>query len=131
MTRPRWLTSFWLWLGATVLVAGLVVGAQASPSSVASRSAHLESLVRCPSCEDLSVAQSNATAAIAVRHEIERKVHAGESDTAILTSLEATYGSSILLSPSTSGLGTILWLGPVLVGLLLLVSGARLWRRRR
>ncbi len=114
-----------------MLVAGLVVADQSSSVSVAARSAHLESLVRCPSCEDLSVAQSNATAAIAVRHEIERKVRAGESDTAILTSLEATYGTSILLSPSTAGLGAILWLGPVLVGLLLVASGARLWRRRR
>ncbi|HQT99455.1 MAG TPA: cytochrome c-type biogenesis protein CcmH [Acidimicrobiales bacterium] len=131
MTRRGWWQSFWLWLGAVVLVAGLVVADQSSSVSVAARSAHLESLVRCPSCEDLSVAQSNATAAIAVRHEIERKVRAGESDTAILTSLEATYGTSILLSPSTAGLGAILWLGPVLVGLLLVASGARLWRRRR
>ena len=131
MTRLRWLTSFWPWLGAVLIVAALVVSAQSNAVSDASRSAHLESLVRCPSCEDLSVAQSNATAAIAVRHEIERKVRAGESDTSILTSLEATYGSSILLSPPTAGLGTLLWLGPVLVGLFLVVSGARLWRRRQ
>ena len=52
------------------------------------RIAHLETLVKCPACEDLSVAQSNATSAIAVRHEIARRVRAGESDNQILTSLE-------------------------------------------
>lgn len=123
--------SFWLWVGACVVVAALVVAAQGATSSLSSRTAHLESLVRCPSCEDLSVAQSNATAAIAVRHEIAASVRAGQSDTQILTSLEATYGSAILLSPATSGLGTILWLGPALVGLLVLGVAARIGRRRR
>jgi len=125
------LKSVWLWAAACVVVGALVVGAQGASSTVSSRATHLESLVRCPSCEDLSVAQSNATAAIAVRREIVAQVRAGRSDTQILTSLEATYGSAIFLSPSTSGLGTILWLAPILVGLLVLVSGARLWRRRR
>jgi len=127
----RVLKSVWLWVFACVVVGALIVAAQGTTNTASSRAAHLESLVRCPSCEDLSVAQSNATAAIAVRNEIVAQVRAGRSDTEILTSLEATYGSAILLSPSTSGLGIVLWLAPTLVGLLLLVSGARLWRRRR
>ncbi|MDE3107993.1 MAG: cytochrome c-type biogenesis protein CcmH [Acidobacteriota bacterium] len=130
MTARKFFASFGLWVVALIAVVALVVVAQGAPHTRAARVAHLESLVKCPSCEDLSVAQSNATAAVAVRHEIEAKVRAGESDTAILTSLESTYGRAILLSPSTSGLGALLWIGPVLVGVLLVVSGARLWRRR-
>lgn len=130
MNARRLATSFSLWVVAFVAVVALVVVTQGTPNSPAARVAHLESLVKCPSCEDLSVAQSNATAALAVRHEIEAKVRAGASDTQILTSLESTYGPAILLSPSTSGLGALLWIGPVLVGVLLVVSGARLWRRR-
>ncbi|MGB7104621.1 MAG: cytochrome c-type biogenesis protein CcmH, partial [Acidimicrobiales bacterium] len=101
-----------------------------STSSEAARIAHLETLVRCPSCRDLSVAVSNETSAVAVRHEIEAKVHEGKSDDQILTSLEAAYGTSILLSPPTSGLGVLLWIVPI-VGLLLLVASAvRLAKRR-
>ena len=86
--------------------------------------------MRCPACHDLSVAESNATSAIAVRHEIAAKVHEGQSDDQILTSLEAAYGTSILLSPPTSGLGVLLWIVPI-VGLLLLVASAvRLAKRR-
>ena len=59
--------------------------------------------MRCPACEDISVAVSDATSAIAVRHEITRDVHRGDSDNTILTSLEDTYGASILLSPPTTG----------------------------
>jgi cytochrome c-type biogenesis protein CcmH/NrfF len=93
--------------------------------------AHLESLVKCPSCEDLSVAQSNATTAVAVRHEIVADVAAGKSDNQILTSIEAAYGTSILLSPPTSGLGVLLWIVPLGVVLALIVVGLRLRRRWR
>ena len=41
------------------------------------------------------------------------RVAAGDSDSQILTSLEATYGTSVLLSPPTSGLGALLWAVPV------------------
>jgi len=124
------LGSFRLWVVALVAVAALVAVMTPHTSAAAARIAHLESLVRCPSCEDLSVAQSNATTAIAVRHEIVRRVHRGDSDTQILTSLEATYGTSVLLSPPTRGLGVLLWAGPAAI---LFVAGSlatRLVRRR-
>jgi cytochrome c-type biogenesis protein CcmH len=125
------LRSFWLWVGAFVVVVALTVATAPSAPSSLSRINHLETLVRCPACEDISVAVSDATSAIAVRHQITRDVHRGESDNAILTSLEAVYGTSILLSPPTSGLGTLLWAVPVAVLLLAVVIGLRLARRRR
>ena len=124
------LHSFRLWAVALVAVAGLALVSAPSASSSASRIAHLESLVRCPACEDISVAQSNATSAVAVRHEIAQRVRAGASDSQILTSLEATYGTSVLLSPSTSGLGSLLWLVPVAALVAMLIAGVRLGRRR-
>ncbi len=122
--------SFWLWVGAVVVVFAVALVVAPQTSSQSARISHLESLVRCPSCDDLSVAQSNATSALAVRHEITQKVKAGKSDNAILTSLEDAYGTSILLSPSTSGLGVLLWVGPVLVVLVLVVIVSRIARRR-
>ncbi len=126
----RILKSFWLYLAALMAVAVLVGTSSPSTPSRAARVAHLESLVRCPSCEDLSVAQSNATSSIAVRREIAARVAAGDSDSAILTSLESVYGPTILLSPSTGSLGVLLWLAPAGAGLVLLLVGWRLWRRR-
>ena len=125
------LRSFWLWVAALVVVFGVALLASPNQSSAASRAAHLESLVKCPSCEDLSVAQSNATTAVAVRHEIVADVAAGKSDNQILTSIEAAYGTSILLSPPTSGLGVLLWIVPLGVVLALIVVGLRLRGRWR
>jgi cytochrome c-type biogenesis protein CcmH/NrfF len=115
---------------ALVAVAAVAVILNPHGSSQAARIAHLETLVRCPACHDLSVAESNATSAIAVRNEIAAAVKSGKSDNDILTSLENSYGTSILLSPPTSGLGVLLWLVPS-IGLVLLVGSAvRLTRRR-
>jgi len=126
----RLLRSFRLWVLALVVVGVVVVVGAPSTATSAGRIAHLETLVKCPSCEDLSVAQSNATSAIAVRHEIERRVRAGQSDNRILTSLESRYGTSILLSPSTSGVGTLLWIVPLAALAALVVAAVRLARRR-
>jgi cytochrome c-type biogenesis protein CcmH len=122
--------SFRLWCLAFVCVLAVALVVAPSTASAHGRIAHLETLVKCPACDDLSVAQSNATSALAVRQDITRRVKAGESDNKILTSLEATYGTSILLSPSTSGLGSLLWLVPLLVLVALLVAAVRLVRRR-
>jgi len=122
--------SFVLWCVAFVAVATMAVVLNPHGSSASARIAHLETLVRCPSCDDLSVAVSNATSAIAVRHEIAAKVHQGQSDNKILTSLESAYGTSILLSPPTSGLGVLLWIVPLLGLVILVASAIRLTRRR-
>lgn len=122
--------SFWLWCIAFLCVLAVALLEAPSTASAQGRIAHLESLVKCPACDDLSVAQSNATSSIAVRHDITRRVKEGESDNKVLTSLEATYGTSILLSPSTSGLGLLLWLVPLAAVAALAIAGVRLVRRR-
>ena len=124
------LRSFALWCVAFLAVVAFAVVLNPHGSNESARIAHLETLVRCPSCDDLSVAVSNATSAIAVRDEIASKVHEGQSDNKILTSLESAYGTSILLSPPTSGLGVLLWVVPLLGLLLLIASAIRLTRRR-
>ena len=130
MTPTKVLKSFTVWFVALIAVAAVAIILNPHGSSETSRIAHLETLVRCPACHDLSVAESNATSAIAVRNEIAAAVKAGKSDNQILTTLEDSYGTSILLSPPTSGLGVLLWIVPSL-GLVLLVGSAiRLTRRR-
>ncbi len=122
--------SFLVWVLALVVVAVFAVLSAPSSSSAAGRIAHLETLVKCPSCEDLSVAQSTSSSSLAVRHEIAQLVARGDSDSQILTTIEDAYGPSILLSPSTAGWGVLLWLVPsaVFVGL---VATVVVLRRRR
>lgn len=129
VTRQR-LGSFRLWAAALIVVVAVAWASAPSTSGPAGRVAHLENLVKCPSCQDLSVAQSTSSSALAVRHEIVTMVAQGKSDTQILTTIEASYGPTVLLSPSTSGVGTLLWLLPTAVFGGLVVTGVALRRRR-
>ncbi len=118
-----------------VLGVALVIGSGAidnSPSTAAQRAAAIEADVRCPSCTDLSVAESNATTAIAVRHQIESMVTAGRSTADIDQALVAEYGQTILLVPPDAGGVPLIWIVPVVLGAAALVGvGVVFWRRSR
>lgn len=116
---------------AVFLTIGSGVGSSGPPTAAA-RAAAIDARIRCPSCVDISVAQSSAASAIAVRHEVSRLVAAGASDQAIEQRLVSQYGESILLAPPDSGLSSVVWLLPVLAGVLG-VGGLAIffWRRSR
>jgi len=117
-----------------VLGAALLVGSGAfdAPAPAAqTRISALERLVRCPSCTDLSVAQSNAPSSIAVRDEIVAAVRSGRSDAAIIAAIEARYGASILLVPPAGGPDAVLWAGPVALAVAVAACGAVVVARRR
>ena len=122
-------------LPLAVLVVVLVIGSgafDAQPQTAAQRAAEIEATVRCPSCTDLSVAQSNATTAIAVRHQIERMVAAGRSTAAIDDALVAEYGQTILLVPPDAGGVPLIWVIPLVLGAAALAGvGVVFWRRSR
>jgi cytochrome c-type biogenesis protein CcmH/NrfF len=118
-----------------VLAVALVIGSgvfDGGPPSVAQRAAAIEADVRCPSCTDLSVAESNATTAIAVRHQIESMVAAGRSTADIDQTLVAEYGQTILLTPPDAGGLPVIWIVPLVLGAAALVGvGVVFWRRSR
>ena len=114
---------------AVALAIGSGVGASAPPT-LAQRAAAIEAVIKCPSCDDLNVAQSEASSAVAVRTEITTKLKHGESAGAIEQDLVDQYGSDILLSPPDSGWSLLVWLLPALGGAgALTFVGVLFWRR--
>jgi cytochrome c-type biogenesis protein CcmH/NrfF len=113
-----------------ILLAGLAFTQRPHGDETKLRIQHLEQLVKCQSCENLSAYNSNSTSAIAVRNYIVAEVARGASDTKILTTLESQYGPSILLSPATGGLGSLLWITPALVVVLLIATFLNLRRKK-
>ncbi|MGA8724416.1 MAG: cytochrome c-type biogenesis protein CcmH, partial [Acidimicrobiales bacterium] len=110
----------WTLLGVA-LVAALVVGSGAfssSPPTAAQRASAIESVIRCPSCEDLSVATSSAPTAVTVRDTIRQQVAEERTDQQIETYLVARYGSAIVLDPPARGWSLLVWLLPLLGGAL-------------
>jgi cytochrome c-type biogenesis protein CcmH len=117
-------------LGVALLIGSGV--ASSHPPTAAQRAAVLETQIRCPSCDDLSVAQSSSSSAIAVRHEVSAMVDSGASDAQVEAQLVRQYGESILLSPPASGLSAIVWYVPAVAGVVAVAGvGLLLWRRSR
>jgi cytochrome c-type biogenesis protein CcmH/NrfF len=122
-------------LPLAVLGVALLVGSgvfDTTAPSASARAAAIEATVRCPSCTDISVAQSNASTAIAVRHQIESMVATGRSTAQIDQFLVSEYGESILLVPPDAGGIPLIWLIPIVLGAGAVVGvGVLFWRRSR
>lgn len=99
-------------------------------------SAHVRRLAsefRCVDCEGLSVAESATASAREQRRDIGLRVRRGQSDEAIRQRYVELFGESILLKPSSRGVGLLVWALPiavVLVGAVGLAFAFRRWQRQ-
>lgn len=127
----RWLS--WLVMGS-VLVVALTLGSvgERAPRTEGERVQALAAEVRCPTCQNLSAAESDAKAAQAIRDEIRTRVRRGESNDDIRSFLVSRFGEDVILKPETSGVTGLVWAIPVLAGLAAVagvVATFRRWRR--
>lgn len=120
----------WVLLGAVAAGAlGVaVLSGGSAPETPTERVDRLAAGVRCPTCQGLSAAESDAKAASAVRAEITRRVAQGESDDHIRQALIDRYGQEILLTPEGRGIAALVWALPVV---LVIAAGAVLVLRLR
>ena len=123
----------WVVMGLVLVVALAVGGRGDGNGTEAERVASISREVRCPTCAGLSVAESDAKAAQAVRDEIRERVHRGESDGEIRAYLAGRYGRDILLKPKASGVDALVWALPAaaaVCGVAGLAFAFARWRRR-
>ena len=87
--------------------------------------------LKCPVCENQSVADSPAPLAVEMRGYIERRLAAGEPREAIVRDLVERYGEGILLDPPRQGFTLLVWWLPIIslaVGALIVGLSLRRWR---
>jgi cytochrome c-type biogenesis protein CcmH len=124
------------WIVLAVLVVGAIGYAMWPRSGSESLSAHtrrLASEIRCVDCEALSVADSATTSARASRADIRERIQHGESDADIRQFYVDQYGETVLLKPSSDGIGLLVWALPIaalLIGAGGLVIALRRWQRQ-
>jgi cytochrome c-type biogenesis protein CcmH len=120
---------------ALVVVVGVALGVGAGRggprATEAQRANAIDALVRCPSCNGISVADSSASTAVAIRHAVAARVQAGQSDEQIDRFLVSRYGPGILLRPPFHGSTAWVWVLPPAGGVLAAAGlAAVFWRRR-
>jgi len=69
----------------------------------------------CPQCRGESVSESNAAVAATIRDFIGDEVAAGSTDEEIRNELIQGYGARVLLTPPADGLGSLVWILPVVL----------------
>jgi cytochrome c-type biogenesis protein CcmF len=90
--------------------------------------------LRCPTCQGVSILESDTPQSLSMRREIERQISEGKKKDEIVRYFRDRYGEWILRKPdSGSAFGTTIWLIPsvgLVAGPVLLVWAIRTSRRR-
>ena len=118
--------SWSLLAGAVVVIAAAAVVASGSDGvapTTDDRVHEIAAELRCPVCQNLSVADSPSRLAGEMRAEIASKLSAGETPEEIRAFFVDRYGEWVLLAPTKRGLNLVPWAIP-LIGV---IAGAAVW----
>ncbi len=107
---------------------GAPKGTPLSGAALDRRTHEVASLLRCPVCQGMSVADSPSTVALDMKEQVRELLARGYTQEQILDYFQRSYGQFVLLKPEFRGVNALVWILPVLVliaGLVLVISKAR------
>lgn len=124
------------WLAVALIAAslGTIIAVLATgPPSPEDRANALASRLKCPICENESIAASPAQVARDSYELIEERIAEGWSDQEIVDFFVQTYGQSVLLDPPAGGSTAPLWIAPLAalaIGAVVLIGRRRVGSAR-
>lgn len=108
-----------LLLTLLVLLAGAAWGREAAPAAddpqLEARTMALASQLRCPVCQNQTIAESDADLAKDLRGQIREQLRRGQSESDVVAYMTARYGDFVLWRPPFKSTTLLLWLGPLLL----------------
>ncbi len=125
----------WWWWALMGLICVVVIAPVATTTPTEGQSEErlfaVASQLKCQQCVGESVADSQSPSAVQFREEIAKQMAQGQTDDEIINFFAQRYDQEILLTPPSTGIGSLVWIVPVLAlaGGLVLLAGA--YRRRR
>ncbi len=88
----------------------------------------LGNTLRCPKCQNNTIADSNAELAQDLRQKVYEMTKAGKSEQEIVDYMIARYGNFVTYNPPLTLVTSVLWLGPIsvlIIGFTLMVLRSR------
>jgi cytochrome c-type biogenesis protein CcmH len=82
--------------------------------------------IRCPTCQNQAISDSNALIAGDLRRSVADQIKAGRSDQEIVMFMRERYGDFIYYEPPLNGFSLALWMSPFLM----IIFGFLLFKRR-
>lgn len=95
------------------------------------RAVELFRQLRCVVCEGQSIHESNAPLAADMRALVRQRIEEGLSDAQILALMQERYGDKALMRPPENAQTWLLWYGPPLFFLLLILGYMLVWKQTR
>jgi len=99
-------------------------GRPLSGTALEQRTQEVSSLLRCPVCQGMSVADSPSTVALDMKHQVRDMLARGYTQEQILAYFVQSYGQFVLLKPENR----LIWILPILIliaGAIVVVTTAR------
>lgn len=100
-------------------LAGNVLAQEARPMAddpeLEKRVRALSQKLRCPMCQNETLADSPAGVAVDLRNQIREQMKAGKSEEEIIAYLTARYGDFVLYEPPVTPTTYLLWFGPFIL----------------
>jgi cytochrome c-type biogenesis protein CcmH len=96
-------------------------GSPLSGDALVQQTHRVASLIRCPVCQGMSIADSPSEMAVNMKGQVHELVARGYSEEQILKYFELSYGQFVLLKPKFEGVTGMVWVLPVIA---LLIGGA-------
>ncbi len=93
----------------------------------------LSNELRCPTCQGLSVQDSEAGFSKSIKNKIIELIKEGKTDIEIMAYFVERYGEWILRSPTKTGFNLVLWLLPIVgifFGLIYVLFRSKSWVRQ-
>ena len=89
-------------------------GTPLTGASLDQRTNEVASMLRCPVCQGMSVADSPSTVALDMKAQVRELLARGYTEEQILSYFERSYGEFVLLKPKFRGVNALVWVLPLL-----------------
>jgi cytochrome c-type biogenesis protein CcmH len=117
-------------VAAAIALAVVAFRGSAPSGNLQDRVRSVASTLRCPVCQNLSVADSPSRLATQMRATIGQELQSGRTASQIRQEFATAYGEWILLAPPKHGIDMAVWLAPLILlvgGLGISVVAVRRW----